>query len=340
MGKGIKRDDCLQIVGLSKNQFYHVSNGRKPGKRPTSHTLYRDPETREEKQVNENKMVLEITKLKTNPDHADWYRLITKTLQILGYFINHKKVFRIMTRHVLLEDRRASGSKDYVQFRRVTPLSPLEIVEIDIKYIWIQGAKKYAFVLTSIDTFTRYVLDYRVGYSMTTMQIRESWEYIIATYYQSLDVKDRPINVEIRSDNGKQFSSKEILAFFRENKMQKVFTHPYTPEENAHVESFHKTLGNALKYDKFTTLKDLEDRLLKFYTCYNNDRSHGSTKGIPPSKFWTLFEQNLIEVIPLPKHRIKFNVKIKLQDILLQEGIHKYDYPGNNESGGRLSLAC
>ncbi len=93
-----------------------------------------------------------------------------------------------------------------------------------------------------------------------------------------------------------------------------------------HVESFNKTLGKAIEFNTFNNLKSLEDRLVTFYECYNNDRSHGSTKGIPPAKFWTLFEQNQIEVITLPKHRIKFKVKVKYQDILLLEGIEKHDY--------------
>jgi transposase InsO family protein len=106
-----------------------------------------------------------------------------------------------MTRHVLLEDKKVSGSRDYVQFRRVTPNKPLEVIEMDIKYVWISGARKYAFVLTVIDTFTRYVLDYSVGYSMTSLQIQQSWEYIISTHYQPLGLWQNKIDVEVRSDN-------------------------------------------------------------------------------------------------------------------------------------------
>lgn len=182
MSMGLRRDTCLHIVGLSKNQFYHISNGLKPGRKPSHFTRYRNPETLEEKMIDENKMVLAITTLKNNPDHGHWYRLITKTLQINGYYINHKKVFRIMTKFVLLEDKIITGKKDYVQFRRVTPTCPLEIVEMDIKYVWIGGARKYAFVLTVIDTFTRYVLDYSVGYSMTSHQVKKCWEYIIGCH--------------------------------------------------------------------------------------------------------------------------------------------------------------
>lgn len=326
MFKGLKRDTCLDIVGLTKNQYYYVPTGNKPGKRPTKWTRYRDPVTLEEKLVDENHIVTKVVELKTNPDQAKWYRLITFSLQMLGYFINHKKVFRIMTNFLLLEERPSLGTKDYVQFRRVTPINPLEVIEMDIKYVWISGLRRYAFVLTVIDTFTRYVLNYRVGLSMKTAQVKQCWEAIIATYFQPNGFNNREVHVEVRTDNGKQFSSRDILAFFEANKVDKVFTHPYTPEENAHVESFNKTLGNALKNNTFNTLKELETRLDKFYTCYNNERSHSATKGIPPAKFWTLLEQNKIKVIPLPKHRIRFEVGIKYQDILLQENINKYDY--------------
>lgn len=231
-----------------------------------------------------------------------------------------------MRHHALLEERHRSGLKDYVQFRRVSPRSPLEVIEMDIKYVWISGSRRYAFVLTVLDTFTRYVLDYCVGYSMKSIHVKQCWEYIIATYYQPLGLVDRELQVEVRTDNGKQFGSKLILDFFKENQMKKVFTHPYTPQENAHVESFNKTLGKAIEQNTFASLSNLEDRLATFYECYNNERSHGSTKGVPPSKFWALIEQDKIEVIPLPKHRVKFRVKISYQDILLQEGINKYHY--------------
>lgn len=326
MFKGLKRDTCLEITGMTKNQLYYISNGRKPGKKPTIYTKYRNPVTLEQTYIREDEMIVKIVLLKTNPDHANYYKLITKTLQISGYYINHKKVYRIMRTHLLLEDSVGTGSREYVQFRRVVPLRPLEVIEMDIKVVWIDGVRKYAFILCVIDTFTRYILGYKCGYSMKSIHVKELWEYIIATYYQPIGWTNRKIDVEVRTDNGKQFKSKIILDFFKENDINKVFTHPYTPEENAHIESFNKTLSKALKWDTFENLNALEIRLEHFFKCYVNDRSHGSTKGIPPAKFRALFEQDKIEVRVLPKHRVEFSVKVKYQDILLQENINKYDY--------------
>ena len=60
----------------------------------------------------------------------------------------------------------------------------------------------------------------------------------------------------------------------------------------------------------------LEQRLEQFYTCYNNDRSHSGTLGIPPAKFWALYDMNKIEMIKLDQRKVKFELKVALQDIL------------------------
>jgi len=117
-----------------------------------------------------------------------------------------------------------------------------------------------------------------------------------------------------------------VIDFFKENKIHQVFTHPYTPEENGHVESFHKTLGNAIKKDCFADLPGFERRLEQFYKIYNNDRSHSGISGIPPAKFWRLNEIDKIEIIHLEKKRQKFRLKVAYQDILTLPDIEKYKY--------------
>ncbi|MBK9563820.1 MAG: hypothetical protein IPO37_01035 [Saprospiraceae bacterium] len=43
--------------------------------------------------------------------------------------------------------------------------------------------------MTIIDTFTRYVLCYSVGYSMRTTQVKAAWEFIIATHFQGIKAR-------------------------------------------------------------------------------------------------------------------------------------------------------
>ena len=326
MSLGMRRDKALEITGLTKNQFYYVQKGTKPGRRASDVTLWRDPSSMISYEVDNADVVQKIVEIKLNPDLPNWYRMIAVTLQILGYYINHKKVYRLMLEYILLEQPRKRTGREFVKYRRVAPHKPLEVIEMDIKYEWIYGKRKYAYILTVIDTFTRYVLHWDVGYTMKSHQIKAVWEYIVANYLQPAEVLKNGLEIEVRNDNGKQFNSNLIIDFFKENYLNQVFTHPYTPEENGHIESFHNTLGKALKKDQFTTLKMLEQRLKKFYTCYNNDRSHSSIKGIAPAKFWALYELNKIEVIPLEKRRIKFELKVAYQDILTIPSIARYDY--------------
>lgn len=284
--------------------------------------------TSEVREVDNKEVVDEIVAIKLNPDLPNGYRMLTRNLQMEGYYINHKKVYRLMFLHMLLEEPRKRTGRNFVTYGRVAPKEPLRMIEMDIKYFWIHGTRKYAFVLTILDTFTRYVLSWNVGYSMKAIQVKACWEEVIAEYLQPANIKAQDISIEIRNDNGKQFSAQLISDFFKENQLKHVFTHPFTPEENGHVESFHSILGKALEKDLFSDLKGLEKRLQPFYMSYNNERCHGSIAGLPPSKFWALYDMEKIETIPMKNNRTKFKVKVAYQDIKQIPEMNKYEHRG------------
>jgi len=45
MELGMKRDECLSIVCLTKNQLYYEQKGTKPGKSPSQSANWRDPQS-------------------------------------------------------------------------------------------------------------------------------------------------------------------------------------------------------------------------------------------------------------------------------------------------------
>ncbi len=326
MSMGLKRDRCLAILGLSKNQLYHKATEMSPGRRPTTHTAYKDRDTNTIISVDNSVVVSEILEIKRNPDLSHWYKLIWRRLQVLGYYINHKKVYRLMCDYHLLGKARKKKGRKFVQFRRVLPEGPLRVLEMDIKYIWVEGLARYCYVLTVIDTFTRYVLDWAVGLTMRQEQVRRLWERIIVHYLQPQNLLERKIELEVRNDNGKQFSSIMIQSYFEENHLNQVFTHPYSPEENGHVESFHKTLDKALEHFSFGSLKQVENRLEKFYNVYNNDRNHSSIAGLSPAMFWALYEGGKISVVHKKHRSIKFRLEMAYQDLLDWSSINQYKY--------------
>lgn len=326
MAQGLKRDVCLGIARLSKHQFYKPLCTKKPGRQGSVSTPYQDPTTSTIQEVDNTQVINEIVNIKLQPDLPNGYRMITRNLQLAGFYINHKKVYRLMDEQMLLDEPKKRTGRNFVNYGRVRPQRPLTVLEMDIKYFWVHGVRKYAFVLTILDTFTRYALKWEVGYQMKAVQVKEAWEYVIANYLQPAGIREQEVKVEVRNDNGKQFSAHILTNFFEENQIEHKFTHPYTPEENGHVESFHSILGKALNNQLFNDLYALEKRLHEFYGRYNDDRCHGSIAGLPPARFWALYDMGKIETSNLSNNRLNFKLKVAYQEVLKLPEIDRYRY--------------
>ena len=305
----MRRDKTLSILGLSRHQYYHKPTGKRPGRKPTE-TTFKKTDNETTIKVNNQEVIKQIKDTQSDPDTDYGYRKMCVALMILGFNINHKKVYRIMKNAHLLKPRKKKADKTYAQYRIVTPEGPLEVLEMDIKYVWIAQTRRNAYILTVIDTFTRHVLHWQVGFTMKAAQVKKAWEKVITQHLQPADQLRKQIHIEIRNDNGPQFGAKVIRQFFEQNHLNQVFTHPYTPQENGHVESFHAILSNALNNQVFWSLEELETRLTVFYEKYNNTRLHGSIANLPPRLFWELWDKGLIEKTELENKKVKFKLMI------------------------------
>jgi transposase InsO family protein len=310
---GLTRDRVLPILGLSRHQYYYKPKGTRPGNKPTKITR-RLVDNKVVEESNEQ-VVEQIKQVKSDPDTDYGYRKMCVALMILGYYINHKKVYRIMKEQQLLRARYKRRSKNYAQYRTVIPEGPLQVLEMDIKYVWVARHRRNAFVLTIIDTFTRFVLHWQVGFTMKSNHVKKAWEEVILNYLQPADLLNKKICIEIRNDNGPQFGSKMIQAFFKENYINQVFTHPYTPQENGHIESFHNILSASLSNQEFWDLEELIAKLTIFYEKYNNTRLHGSIANLPPKLFWELWDKNMITREVKNHGKVKFSLKCNYQQL-------------------------
>jgi transposase InsO family protein len=288
----LTRDKALSALKLSRHQYYYKAKSSRPGRKPTQTTkrmLHGKLIEQDDKEV-----VRQVEQIRKDPDTNYGYRRMCAALMILGYFINHKKVYRLMKENHMLAKRHKAKGKNFAQYRIVIPQGPLEVIEMDIKYVWVVGTRSHAYILTILDTFTRFVLHWQAGFWMKSGQVKQAWEQVIANHLQPADMLNRGIHVEIRNDNGPQFGAKAIQGFFEKNHLNQVFTHPYTPQENGHIESFHSILSSALDNQVFWDLDQLLDRLTVFYEKYNNVRLHGSIANLTPALFWELWDKGLI----------------------------------------------
>ena len=110
---------------------------------------------------------------------------------------------------------------------------------MDIKQVWVEEYARSAYILSIIDTFTRTVLYRTEGYQMTQYEVKAAWEHVIVNYLQPADLMKKGLHVEIRYDNGPQFAARMVREFLLENGIHQVFTYPYCPDQNGHIESFN-----------------------------------------------------------------------------------------------------
>ena len=327
--QGLSLAAALPIVGISKSQYYYRAKQGKRGIKPSVKTI-RQSGT-QQKSVMNKQVIQHIEALQKDPDLGYGYRTMSRALQQSGYQINHKKVYRLMRENALLGAKHKSQDKNYVKYRKVQPMQPLEVLEMDIKMVWVEREKRQAFILNIIDTFSRKWLYQCVCFSITAPRVKQAWEYIILNYLQPKNCLGRDINIEIRNDNDKRFSAKIIQDFFKENHLNQVFTHPYTPQENGHVESFHNILSRHLKRFHFWSLGELEQDLIIFQEKYNNQRLHGSLAHLSPNDFEILWNLQHIQMSSnIKKRKIVFKLKIPRYEI--------NQHTGNNEPEGSSLL--
>ena len=292
---------------MTRHQYYYMPKQGKPG-RPISQTTNKQLDNTIT-QCDNQEVVSQIENNHKDPDLCYGYHTMTTELQIQGYIINHKKVYRLMKTNDLLQRPNKPTKKQYATYRIVIPDQPLKVLEMDIKFVWVENKKKHAYVLSIIDTFTRVILDWEVGFSITQKEVKCLWESIITNHLQKHDMLQKAIDIEVRNDNDPRFSSKLIQGFFKENYLNQVFTHPYTPQENGHIESFHSIMSKSLN-PSYWNLEALKTRLIIFYEKYNNVRLHGAIARLPPNIFWEQWNKGHIDRQVKEGKKVRFKLTV------------------------------
>jgi putative transposase len=155
--QGLKREVAFQISEITKHQYYYKKKNAKQGRGCSLITFY-TKSYGEKSEVLNDYVIEEIKQIHQDSDTDYGYQKMKTALQIKGYTINHKKVYGLMKDAELLQEQHLKPSKTRVKYRKVFPSQPFEVLEMDIKFVWVEEYKMHCYVLTTIDTFTRIVL--------------------------------------------------------------------------------------------------------------------------------------------------------------------------------------
>jgi transposase InsO family protein len=289
----------LNLLGLGKSKYYYWIKSEmekkemKRGRKVSRMTQYWNGDSWEEVP---NEKVVELIEDILSAAMVDYgYHKMTDQLGNYGFWINDKKVYRLMDQAGLLLGQRIKkgAGRRFIQQKLVVPERPYEIFEMDIKQLYVKGIDRNMYLLTILDTFTRDAVGYHAGFSITQHEVKQLWEDVlkdkkIQTYY--------PRGLVIRNDNGSQFIAQRVQQYFKDRTIMQEFTHVATPEENGHIESFHAILEGAIQHEEFATANELLSFLDRFYHYYNTRRIHSSICGLPPRAFLKLWELDMINV--------------------------------------------
>ena len=143
------------------------------GRHNSSFTLRKDGD--EIISVDNGIVVNEMEKLLSREFVCYGYKKTAKQLNRLGYERNRKKVRRLMAENNLLNhsyNRRKPVTRVVKSVVEVTETD--QVREFDIKYVWIRGETRNAYLLAMIDCYSREVVGHYFGCNCKGDDVKET----------------------------------------------------------------------------------------------------------------------------------------------------------------------
>lgn len=204
------------------------------------------------------------------------YRRLHAVLERHGERVNVKRVYRLYAEEGLAVRRRRR--KRVVRERVAEPRLIRANQEWAMDFI-VDGlaSGRMVRILSVVDAFTRECLALEADTSLGSGRVTRALDRLI---------EERGLPENVRSDNGSEFTSRRMLGWAEERKINLVHIQPGRPMQNGHVESFHGRLRDeCLNVSWFRTLNDVRRTLDSYRQEYNCERPHSSLAYRTPAEF-------------------------------------------------------
>lgn len=217
------------------------------------------------------------------------YRRLGRQLRREGIVVNDKKIRRIQREYQLFPIRWHSfkiattdsnhGYKIYPNLLRGKTLTGIHQVWVaDITYIRILTG--FVFLAAILDRYSRKVIGWAISKRIDA-------ELCLAALKTALETRKPPPGCIHHSDRGVQYACREYIALLEAANMQISMSRTANPYDNAHMESFFKTL----KYEEvhlanYETYDDVLQRIPHFIEeVYNSKRLHSALGYLSPKEY-------------------------------------------------------
>ncbi len=206
------------------------------------------------------------------------YRRITALLNKKGWHVNHKRVERIWRREGLKvpkkQPKRARLWLNDGSCIRLRPMYKDHVWSYDFVKCRTTDGRAFR-ILTLIDEFTRECLATLLARKITSQDV-------IDQLYTLFLVRGVPKH--IRSDNGPEFTAREIRKWLSNIGVKSLYIEPGSPWENGYIESFNgKLRDELLNREVFNNLTEARVLIQEWRWEYNTVRPHSARSYRPPA---------------------------------------------------------
>ncbi len=219
------------------------------------------------------------------------YRRVTAQLKREGVVVNKKRVQRVMQQEGLIckatkkwvtttdSNHRYLVYPNLLKEAAITGVNQVWVA--DITYIRILTAFVYLAVI--LDVFSRKVIGWALSQRIDTELTR-------AALRMAIEDRRPPEGCIHHSDRGVQYAAYDYVDDLRAAGLRISMSRKGNPYDNAHIESFIKTLKNEEVYLwDYKTLEDVKKRVPYFIEeVYNEKRLHSALGYCPPNEYESL----------------------------------------------------
>lgn len=216
------------------------------------------------------------------------YRRVREHLLRDGKNVNTKRIRRVMRKFSLFScvKKMFKPRGTHTEVRIVYPnlvrglklKGPNQLWSTDITFIKL--VDEYVYLSAIIDVYTRKIVGWAVSRDLSHKFCLKSLDVAIKRYKP-------PKGIIHHSDRGVQYCCEEYVAYLLKSGFKISMSRVATPEDNAYIESFFKTLKREEIYFKeYKVFDDLKENLPKFIDeVYNTKRLHSSLGYKTPDEF-------------------------------------------------------
>ena len=206
------------------------------------------------------------------------YRRITAMLHREGWQVNHKRVERIWRQQGLkVPQKQPKRGRLWLTDGSCVRLRP-EKKDHVWSYDFVHAStsdNRPLRLLNIIDEFSRECLAIEVERRLNSRNVLE----VLGELFVSRGTPDY-----IRSDNGAEFTAKEVRNWLEHMEVKTLFIEPGSPWENGYIESFNgKLRDELLNREIFDTLWEAQVLIERWRKDYNHVRPHSALGYRPPA---------------------------------------------------------